>query len=48
MDIVYIGGGVLIDAYKFVDKVMHLLAGKDVAEGMAKNLDHDLHTLYAK
>ena len=48
MDIVYVGGGVLIDAYKFVDKVMHLLAGATVADGTTKLLDYRLHDQYAK
>ena len=48
MDIVYVGGGVLIDAYKNVDKVMHLLAGTTIAEGTAKLLDYRLHDHYAK
>ena len=48
MDIVYVGGGVLIDAYKFVDKVMHLLAGANVADGTTKLLDYRLHDQYAK
>lgn len=47
-DLVYIGGGVLIDTYKNIDKVMAVLAGTDVADGTAKVLDYDLHVLYAK
>jgi hypothetical protein len=47
-DLVYIGGGALIDTYKNIDKVMALLAGSDVTDGTAKVLDHALHAQYAK
>lgn len=48
MDIVFIGGGILVSNFKFVDKVMEQLAGKDVADGQTKGLDFDLHSNYAK
>ena len=47
-DLVYIGGGALIDTYKNIDKVMALLAGSGVADGTAQALDHALHAQYAK
>ena len=47
-DLVYIGGGALIDTYKNIDKVMALLAGSGVADGTAQGLDHALHAQYAK
>ena len=48
LDILFIGGGALIDSFKHIDKVMEQLAGKDVADGTTKGLDFDLHTKYAK
>jgi hypothetical protein len=48
MDIVFVGGGILVSNFKFVDKVMEQLAGKDVADGQTKGLDFDLHSNYAK
>jgi hypothetical protein len=48
MDIVFMGGGSLVGNFKFVDKVMEQLAGKDVAHGQTNGLDFDLHANYAK
>ena len=48
LDILFLGGGALIDNFKSIDKVMEQLAGKDFADGTAKGLDSHLHSNYAK
>ena len=48
LDILFLGGGALIDNFKSIDKVMEQLAGKDFADGTAKGLDAHLHSSYAK
>ena len=48
LDILFLGGGALIDNFKSIDKVMEQLAGKDFADGTAKGLDAHLHSQYAK
>lgn len=49
IDVCYIGGGLLIGSnYKWIDKVLFEMAGKDVAEGQSRNLDYDLHSDYTK
>ena len=48
LDILFAGGGALIDNFKNIDKVMEQLAGKDFADGTTKGLDAHLHSHYAK
>ena len=48
LDVLFVGGGALIDNFKNIDKVMEQLAGKDFADGTAKGLDSHLHSNYAK
>jgi len=48
IDICYVGGGVLMSDYKTIDKVLHEMAGKSVADGTARGLDHDLHSNLTK
>ena len=48
LDVLFLGGGALIDNFKNIDKVMEQLAGKDFADGTAKGLDAHLHSHYAK
>ena len=48
LDILFLGGGALIDNFKSIDKVMEQLAGKDFADGTTKGLDAHLHSHYAK
>ena len=48
IDICYVGGGVLMSGYKTIDKVLEEMAGKSVADGTTKGLDHDLHSNFTK
>ena len=48
LDVLFVGGGALIDNFKNIDKVMEQLAGKDFADGTTKGLDSHLHSNYAK
>jgi hypothetical protein len=48
IDICYVGGGVLMSGYKTIDKVLEEMAGKNVADGTTKGLDHDLHSNFTK
>jgi len=39
---------VLMSDYKAIDKVLQEMAGKSVADGTARGLDHDLHSNLTK
>jgi len=48
IDIIYVGGGVLMSSFKNIDKVLEEMAGKSVADGTTRGLDHDLHANFTK
>ena len=48
IDIMTLGGGVLIDKYSAAEKVLWELAGKNQAEGATAKLDHDLWANFVK
>ena len=48
IDVCYVGGGVLMSDFKAIDKVLYEMAGKTVVDGIARGLDHDLHSNLTK